>query len=113
MRILLGLSAPAFVIAVSIALSGCQVARAAAPATVAIKDFAFSPARITIAPGATVTWTNADDEPHTVTAKDKSYKSAALDTGEHYTHTYTAPGEYSYYCSLHPHMIGVVVVKAP
>ena len=79
---------------------------------VQIKNFAYEPAAITIAPGTSVTWTNADDEPHTVTANDKSYKSPALDTDDHFTKIYTAPGEYHYFCSFHPHMTGVVIVRA-
>lgn len=90
-------------------------ASAAAPAkvqTVTIKGFAFAPQVVTVARGATLTWTNADEDPHTVVANDKSFHSAALDTGDHYSFTFTKPGEYAYFCSLHPHMTGKIVVKA-
>lgn len=89
-------------------------ASAAAPAkaqTVAIKNFAFVPQVITVAPGTTVTWTNADEDPHTVTANDKGFHSAALDSGGTFSFTFTTPGDYAYFCSLHPHMTGKVIVK--
>ena len=91
-----------------------QAAVAAAPAKVqkvAIDNFAFSPQVIVVAPGTTVTWTNADEDPHTVVANDKTFHSAAMDTDESYSFTFTRPGEYAYFCSLHPHMTGKVVVK--
>jgi len=78
---------------------------------VAIDNFAFAPQVIVVAPGTTVTWTNADEDPHTVTATDKSFHSAAMDTDESYSFTFTRPGEYAYFCSLHPHMTGKVIVK--
>ncbi len=87
---------------------------AAAPAraqAVQIHNFAFAPAVLTVAPGTTVTWTNADEDPHTVTATGKAFHSAALDTGGHYSFTFTRPGDYAYFCSLHPHMIGRIVVR--
>ena len=89
-------------------------AAAAAPARVqkvAIDNFAFSPQVIVVAPGTTVTWTNGDEDPHTVVANDKSFHSAAMDTDESYSVTFSKPGEYAYFCSLHPHMTGKVVVK--
>jgi plastocyanin len=79
--------------------------------TVAIKMFAFTPQVLTVAPGTTVTWTNADEDPHTVTANDRSFHSAALDTDDKYSYTFTRPGEFGYFCSLHPHMTGKIVVR--
>ena len=93
-------------------------ASAAAPAApaaannVRIHDFAFNPATITVAAGTTVTWINDDDEPHTVSAPDRSYRSTPMDTGGHFAHSYGAPGEYHYFCTLHPNMTGVVIVRA-
>ncbi len=87
----------------------------ATPATapiVSIRMFAFAPASLTVAPGTTVTWTNSDDDPHTVTAEDKSFHSAALDTGGRFSFTFTRTGTFGYYCSLHPHMTGKIVVTA-
>jgi plastocyanin len=58
-----------------------------------------------------VTWTNADDSPHTVREKDGKFKSAALDTDDKFSQTFAAPGEYEYFCSIHPYMTGKIVVK--
>lgn len=85
------------------------VTRAAA---VSIKMFAFSPQVLTVAPGTTVVWTNGDEDPHAVVANDRSFHSTALDTGGRYSFTFSRPGNYSYFCSLHPHMIGKIIVKA-
>jgi plastocyanin len=79
---------------------------------VTIKMFAFSPQVVAVAPGTTVTWTNADEDPHTVTASDKSFHSAALDTDGKYSFTFTQPGTFAYFCSLHPRMTGKIIVKA-
>jgi plastocyanin len=87
------------------------VALAAAPAAVTIDNFSFGPTPITVAAGTTVTWTNNDDIPHTVRAVDGSFHSQAMDTAERYSFTFTKPGVYSYFCSLHPKMVGKVVVK--
>jgi plastocyanin len=90
-------------------------AAAQAPATtgpvVNINNFVFGPAVLTVPVGATVTWINHDDDPHTVVADDRSFKSKALDTDEKFSFTFSKPGEYSYFCSVHPHMTGKVVVK--
>jgi plastocyanin len=64
-----------------------------------------------VAPGTTVTWTNADDSPHSVREKDGKFKSAALDTDDSFSQAFTAPGEYDYFCSIHPYMTAKVVVK--
>src|SRR5204863_7291726 len=82
----------------------------AATPGVQIKQFAFVPARLTVPVGASVTWTNADEEPHTVTAVDRAYTSTGLEHEETYTHRFTAPGTYTYFCALHPHMTATVVV---
>jgi plastocyanin len=82
------------------------------PAVVRIDNFNFTPPTLVVAPGTTVTWTNADDSPHTVREKDGKFKSAALDTDDTFSQTFTAPGEYEYFCSIHPRMVGKVVVKA-
>jgi len=84
---------------------------AANPAAVRIDNFNFTPPTLVVAPGTTVTWTNADDSPHTVREKDGKFKSAALDTDDTFSQTFTAPGEYEYFCSIHPRMVGKVVVK--
>ncbi len=78
---------------------------------VKIDNFSFSPATITVPAGTTVRWTNRDDIPHTVVADDKAFKSKALDTDEDFTYTFTKPGTYSYFCSIHPKMVAKVVVQ--
>jgi plastocyanin len=83
----------------------------AASRQVTITNFDFSPAVITVAPGTTVVWTNNDDDPHTINARDKTFHSGALDTDGKFTFTFVKPGVYAYFCSLHPHMTGQVVVK--
>ena len=79
---------------------------------VAIDNFTFSPQQITVKAGDTVIWTNRDDIPHTATSTTKSFGSAALDTGESFSFTFATPGSFSYFCALHPHMTGSVVVEA-
>jgi plastocyanin len=80
-------------------------------ATVAIRNFAFTPQVLTVRPGTTVTWTNTDEEPHTVTSTSRAFGSGALDTGGTFRFTFAKPGEYAYYCALHPHMTGKIIVK--
>ena len=94
------------------ALSAPTAATAAAAASVNIDNFVFGPETLTVTPGTTVTWTNRDDIPHTVVANDKSFKSKVMDTDEKFSFTFTKPGEYGFFCSLHPHMTGKVIVKA-
>jgi plastocyanin len=88
---------------------------AALPASpgVNIDNFSFAPDALVVAPGTKVTWTNRDDIPHTVTdaAGQRSFRSAALDTGDDFSHVFDTPGTYHYFCSLHPHMQGTVIVK--
>jgi plastocyanin len=87
------------------------VMAAAAPTAVQIDNFNFTPPTLVVVPGTTVTWTNGDDDVHTVVEKDRKFKSAALDTNDTFSQTFTAPGEYEYFCSLHPRMVGKIVVK--
>jgi plastocyanin len=83
------------------------------PATMEVKvdNFSFGPAAITVAVGTTVTWTNRDDIPHTVVSDDKIFKSKVLDTDEKFSYTFTKPGTYPYFCSVHPKMTGKVIVQ--
>jgi plastocyanin len=67
---------------------------------------------VTVPVGATVTWVNGDDVPHTVVATDKSFRSKVLDTDDRFSFTFTRAGTYDYFCSIHPHMTGKVVVTA-
>jgi plastocyanin len=80
---------------------------------VKIDNFSFPPAELTVPVGTTVTWTNRDDIPHAVVSSDdpKAFKSKVLDTGEKFTFTFSKPGAYPYFCSVHPKMVGKVVVQ--
>ena len=82
-----------------------------APAKVTIDNFTFAPAELTVSVGTTVTWDNHDDIPHTVVEKNKLFRSKALDTGDSYSFTFTQSGTYDYFCGLHPHMVGKIIVK--
>ena len=84
----------------------------AADAKVQIDQYAFLPQRVTVKAGTTVTWTNDDDDSHTVASSSKFFKSKALDTGDKFSSTFTTPGTYDYICSVHPYMTGAVVVEA-
>jgi plastocyanin len=77
---------------------------------IAINDFAFAPATLTIPAGTTVTWTNSDEEPHTVAAEDGSFHSPGMGSGATYSFTFSDAGSYDYVCSIHPFMHGTVVV---
>jgi amicyanin len=84
----------------------------AADAAVKIDNFTFDPPRLIVKAGTTVTWQNNDDIPHTVVASGKAFRSKTLDTDDKYAFTFTTPGTYEYFCSLHPHMTGTIVVEA-
>ena len=91
--------------------SEAVVAAAASPATVEIDNFAFAPETLTVTAGTTVTWKNADDSPHRIGDQNGTFKSAALDTDDTFSHTFAAPGEYPYICTMHPYMVGKIVVR--
>lgn len=80
--------------------------------TVYIKDFMFTPVTLTVPVGTTVTWENLDEEPHTVRSVDGHVKTGALDQNERYTFRFDQPGTYRYVCSIHPSMVGTIVVKS-
>lgn len=80
--------------------------------SVAIKNFAFSPAMVTVRVGTTITWTNGDQDPHTVTATGGGFKSPTLNTGDLFRYTFSKPGRYEYLCTIHPFMTATVVVTA-
>lgn len=75
-----------------------------------IDNFTFQPAELSIKVGTTVTWTNRDDIPHTVVSAGK-FRSKTLDTDDKFTFTFTNAGDYKYFCSLHPHMTGMIKVE--
>jgi plastocyanin len=86
-------------------------AQSAATVEVKIDNFSFGPQALTVPIGATVTWTNRDDIPHTVVSNDGVFKSKVRDTDEKFSYTFDKAGTYSYYCSLHPKMVGKIVVQ--
>ena len=79
--------------------------------TITIDNFTFTPAELTIAKGTTITWINHDDIPHSVVENDKKFRSKALDTDDSFSFTFAAEGTFQYFCGLHPHMTGKVIVK--
>lgn len=83
----------------------------AAETGIKIDNFTFTPTSITVPVGSTVRWSNHDDIPHTVVSEDKSFMSKALDTDDNFSFTFTKPGTYSYYCSIHPRMTGKIIVQ--
>ena len=86
---------------------------AAPPTNVDIAKFAFAPKEITVAPGTKITWSNRDETPHTVASNDKSFASKGLDTDDKFEHVFAVEGDFTYYCTLHPFMTGVVHVRKP
>jgi plastocyanin len=80
-------------------------------ANVTMKNFDFAPMAMTVSAGTTVTWKNADGEPHTVVSADGLFRSAALDQNDTFKFTFAKPGTYKYVCSIHPKMVGTITVK--
>jgi plastocyanin len=92
-------------------LAGEAVKAATSTATVDIDNFKFAPATLAVTAGTTVTWKNEDDSPHRIGDQNGTFKSAALDTDDTFSHTFAAPGEYPYICTIHPYMVGKIIVK--
>jgi plastocyanin len=86
---------------------------AAAETTVeiSIDNFTFTPATLTIERGTMVKWLNRDDIPHTVVDKSLAFKSPALDTDDSFSRQFNESGVIDYFCSLHPHMTGKIIVR--
>ena len=92
---------------------GAPVAAQQAPVatdSITIQNFAFAPATATVKAGTTVTWTNHDQDAHTVSAMSGPFHSPTLTTGQSYRYTFTTPGHYDYLCTIHPFMTATVVV---
>jgi plastocyanin len=106
-----------FALPLLLAVSLC--ARSAAPAapgsdaTISISEFMFAPTALTVVAGTTVRWKNLDPEPHTVRSVDTSFRSDPLDQNDSFTFKFDKPGTYRYVCSIHPQMVGTIVVQAP
>src|SRR5437868_4561551 len=77
---------------------------------VTIDNFTFSPVELKVKVGDTITWTNHDDIPHTVVSAGK-FRSKTMDTDDNFSFTFTSAGDYKYFCSLHPHMTGMIKVE--
>lgn len=97
--------------AIALALAALSSPTFAADVKIDISKFAFTPKEITVKPGTTVVWTNGDATPHTIKAKDGSFLSPGMDTGDTYTHTFVSEGDVSYFCTVHPFMTGIVHVR--
>jgi plastocyanin len=87
-------------------------AQDAATSAVSIDNFTFTPQTLTVKAGTTVTWTNKDDIPHGIASDNNAFRrSKALDTDDKFAFTFTTPGTYKYFCYIHPHMTGTIVVQ--
>jgi plastocyanin len=111
-RFAAALAVAAFAVAATLPAASARAAETEVKIEVKIDNFAFAPQRIVVQAGTTVNWTNADDAPHTIVSTTKLFKSSALDTEDKFSFTFATPGTYDYFCSLHPHMTGTVVVEA-
>lgn len=78
---------------------------------VKVDNFTFAPETLNLPVNSTVTWINKDDVPHVIASNDGLFKSKGLDTDDHFSYTFSKPGTYSYYCSIHPKMVGKIVVQ--
>ena len=98
-------------LAVVVVLAGVVSGQAlAADAQVKIANFTFDPPTLTVKAGTTVTWVNADDIPHVVLEKNGKFRSPALDTDDKFSQTFSTAGTVEYFCAIHPHMTGKIVV---
>ena len=99
------------ILAVVVVLAGLVSGQAlAADAQVKIANFTFDPPTLTVKAGTTVTWVNADDIPHVVLEKTGKFRSPALDTDDKFSQTFSTAGTVEYFCAIHPHMTGKIVV---
>ncbi len=95
------------------AVAIAPLSEAASADEVRIEHFGFHPATMTVAAGTRVTWVNRDETPHTIlgAGMPAAFKSGALDTGDKFAFVFANPGSYKYFCSIHPQMVGTIVVK--
>ncbi len=97
--------------AAPVAPSAAKITNPSTTELVHIGNFTFNHPVLTVQRGTTVTWVNDDDIPHTVVAKNLAFRSKVLDTGERFSFTFAKAGQFDYFCSIHPHMTGKVIVK--
>jgi len=95
-----------------LALGSASPAQSADTTMITIQNYAFMPPELVVKPGTTVTWVNKDDSPHTITSTDRFVASKAMDTDDQYSVTFEQEGDYKYFCTLHPYMVGLVKVRA-
>lgn len=88
-----------------------SVAETRDPTKIVVKDFMFMPTPLTIKAGSTVIWANMDDEPHTVVSDTGLFRSGAMDTNGNFSFKFDKPGTYHFTCSIHPRMVGTIVVQ--
>ena len=94
-----------------VAASSLSSAVPADSSQIVIKDFMFTPNSLTVKAGATVTWVNKDDEPHSVSSDTGLFRSGAVDTNETFSFKFDKPGTYHFTCAIHPRMVGTIVVQ--
>jgi plastocyanin len=102
-------------LAVTIALGvacpqGMALADDPQPVKVTIDNFAFTPATLTVKLGTKVTFINHDDIPHSIVSIPGKFRSKALDTDQSFEYTFATAGDFDYFCGLHPHMKGKIIV---
>src|SRR5271163_1131107 len=106
-----GLAVPVMIALLLLLVGSPSVTANDQPPAVKIDNFSFGPQTLTVPVGATVTWTNSDDIPHTAVSTEGVFKSKVMDTDEKFSFTFTKAGTYPYYCTIHPKMTGKVVVQ--
>jgi plastocyanin len=89
----------------------CTASEGAVSNSIEVKDFMFMPTTLTVNAGEKVTWVNKDEEPHTVVSDTGMFRSSAMDTDESFSFKFDKPGTYRFTCSIHPRMVGTIVVK--
>ena len=75
-----------------------------------MQNYMYQPANMQVRVGTTVTWTNQDSVPHSVTFKNGMKDSGLLTQGQSFSYTFNTPGTYQYYCTVHPYMVATVTV---
>jgi plastocyanin len=105
-------------VALNVGLLGTSYAQqpagpAPAESSVSIEGFAFLPKTLTIELNQSVTWTNKDSSPHTVTSTTSAFDSSSLSQNQTFQHQFTSPGSFNYFCAFHPGMTGTIIVRGP
>ena len=101
----------AALVGAALAAAGLAPVVAAGDTPVKIDNYTFEPGQLTVKVGTTVTWVNADDIPHVILEKTGKFRSPALDTDDKFSQTFSTAGTVEYFCAIHPHMTGKIVVE--